>query len=131
MSKLGIWVDYGQKIVCNELRRQNLISFEEWIFDARHCRNAFSPITYQGYCLWAMPCLRLMRKHTWMARMLAIAVRWMTADIKYHEGICTHRHWRGWLVRRCIFWPVNWLLGNCVSLRRLGFRHGSIPRSAG
>jgi len=130
MSKLGIWVDYEQKIVCNELRRQNLISFTDWVLDARHCRKTFSSTTYQGYRCWALPCLHLMREHSWLARMLAIAVRWMTADIKYYEGESARRHWRGWLVRRCIFWPANWLLGTCVSLRRLDFLQRPTLRSA-
>lgn len=123
MSKLGIWVDYEQKIVCNELRRQNLISFNDWVLDARHCKATFSPITYQGYRLWALPCLSLMRRHFLLARVLAVAVRWMAADIRYHEGISTRLHLRGWLVRRCIFWPANRLLGSCASLKWLDFRH--------
>ncbi|HYG44205.1 MAG TPA: hypothetical protein VEA17_14900 [Bordetella sp.] len=125
MSKLGIWVDYEQKIVCNELHRQELISFGDWVLDASDCRNTFSLTTYQGYHLWAMPCLRLMRKHPALARSLAVAVRWMAADIKYQKGINTQRHWRGWLVRRGIFWPANWLLGHCVSLLSQWFPHAS------
>jgi len=127
MSKLGIWVDYSQKIVCNELRRQNLISFSDWALDASYCRKTFSAITYQGYRLWAMPCLRLMRKHAALARILATAVRWMAADIKYQQGTSAHRHVRGWLVHRCIFWPGNWLLGIFASMRLDFF----LPRHAG
>src|SRR3546814_13529638 len=116
MSKLGIWVDYERKIVCNELRRQNLITFNEWIVEARHCRKTFSSTTYTGYRLWALPCLRLMRRYPSLARTLAVAVRWMTADIKHYEGVSTQRHWRGWMVRCCLFWPAHLLLCHCSAL---------------
>lgn len=120
MSKLGIWVDYEQKVVCNELRRQDLISFSDWVLDASDCRKTFSRTTYQGYRLWAVPCLRLMRRYPTLARSLAVAVRWMAADIRYQKGIHTQRHWKGWLVRRGIFWPINWLLGHGLSLLHRG-----------
>ncbi|WP_407848883.1 hypothetical protein [Bordetella petrii] len=116
MGKLGVWVDYDQKIVCSELRRQNLISFEDWIIDASHCAQTFSPITYLGYRLWANPCSRLMLRYPSLARSLARVVRWMAADLKYRKGVSHHRHWRGWLIRCCVFWPGNWLLGSGVFL---------------
>ncbi|MBV7483486.1 hypothetical protein KW845_11035 [Bordetella sp. BOR01] len=120
-------MDYEQKIVCNELRRQDLISFGDWVLDASDCRKTFSPTTYQGYRLWAIPCLNLMRRYPVLARSLAVAVRWMAADIKYQQGINARRHWRGWLVRRGIFWPGNWLLGRCAFLLRHGFRPLATP----
>jgi len=130
MGKLGVWVDYDQKIVCNELRRQNLISFEDWVLDASHCAQAFTPITYLGYRLWANPCSRLMLRYPLLARGLARAVRWMAADLKYRKGVSHHRHLRGWLIRCCVFWPSNWLLGSGVFLslsavRRLSGKPGS------
>jgi len=130
MSKLGIWVDFDAKIVCNELRRQGLVSFDTWLIDARYCKARFCPTTYQGYRLWALPCLRLMRQHAGLARMLATAVRWMSADMAYQGGLRCGRHWRGWLVHRCIFWPANWLLGLAVSACKVVSAPTSAPRRA-
>lgn len=136
MSKLEIWVDYDRKVVCNELRRQNLISVNVWLTDARFCASRFSTATYQGYRLWAMPCVRAMRRHAWLARGLAAAVKWMSADIEFRTGLRSRIHWRGWVVHRCIFWPANRLLGlglHCVRLRRDGhrLRHPSDVQRAG
>lgn len=111
MSKLGIWADYGAKIVCNELRRQELISFQDWVYDATHCARSFSSTSYLGYRLWAIPCLRLMRRYPSLAKRLAVVVRWMVADLKYEIGISKQRHFMGRVMRRGVFWPMNRLLG--------------------
>lgn len=132
MKKLGIWVDYSSKIVCNELRRQELISVSDWVHDASYCASRFSPATYQGYRLWAAPCLRLMRKHRMLARGLAVAVRWMAADIKYRKGLSKRPHLPGRFVSQCLFWPANSLLGTLAGLRRkrteIATRNASIRR---
>ncbi|MNQ87124.1 hypothetical protein D3C85_1023350 [compost metagenome] len=122
MTKLGIWADFEAKIVCNELRRQNLISFQDWVHDASHCAKTFSPTSYLGYCVWAIPCLRLMRKYPPLAARLAVVVRWMVADLKYEKGISTQRHLLGRIVRRGLFWPGNWLLGCLARLARFNTR---------
>lgn len=121
MSKTWIWVDYD-KIVCNELRRQNLVTLEDWVHEATYCAKTFSAVTYQGYRLWANPCLQLMRRYPLLAKALAHPVRWMAADIKYQTGASAHRHWLGWAVRRGVFWPGNWLLGHYALRSR---RHGA------
>ncbi|PWF22156.1 hypothetical protein [Corticimicrobacter populi] len=116
MSKLGIWVDFQQKIVCTELRRQDLISFSEWAYDASDCAQRFSETSYLGYRIWAVPCMRLMRKHPSLSRALAVVVRWMVADIKHERGVSSQSHWMGRVVRRGIFWPANRLIGHAASL---------------
>lgn len=119
MSKLGIWVDFERKIVCNELRRQNLISVQDWVYDATHCAKKFSPTSHLGYRVWAIPCLRLMRKHPPLAKRLAVVVRWMVADLKYELGVSKQQHLLGRIVRRGVFWPGNWLLGCLARLARI------------
>lgn len=111
MSNHAYWVDYERKIVCNELRRQELISFQDWVYDATSCARRFSPTSYLGYRLWAKPCLRLMHRHPPLAKKLAVVVRWMVADLKHELGISKQRHLLGRIVRRGIFWPANWVLG--------------------
>jgi len=111
MSKQRLWGDQATKIVCNELRQQNLLSVSDWIHDATDCAARFSPMTYQGYSLWAIPCMRLMRKSPWFARRVATVVRWMVADIRYEKGLSNQSHFMGRVVRRNLFWPGNWLLG--------------------
>lgn len=127
MNKLGFWGNYEQKIVCNELRRQGLLSVTDWIHDASHCARHFDPTTYRGYCLWANPCLRLMRKHRMLAKGLAILVHWMVADIRYQHGARHNPHWLGFLINRGIFWPGNRLLGSLSP--RLGVSRTWIFRS--
>ena len=112
MNKLGLWGDFEKKIVCNELRRQGLMSMADWICDTSHCARNFDFITYRGYCLWANPCLRLMRKHALLARILAVLARWIVADIRYKGGLRPHPHLFGLLVHRGIFWPANRILGS-------------------
>ncbi|WP_039883366.1 hypothetical protein [Achromobacter piechaudii] len=116
MSKLGIWVDYQQKIVCTELRRQDLISASDWAYDASDCAQRFSSMSYQGYRLWAVPCLRLMRKHPLLASVLAYAVRGMVADIKYQRGVNDKPNLMGLIIRRGVFWPANLLMGSLASV---------------
>lgn len=118
MNKPGFWGNYDEKIVCNELRRQGLMSVTDWIHDANYCARRFDSTTYHGYCLWALPCLRMMRKHPALARSLSVLVRWMAADIQYQHGARQRPHLPGFLVHRMIFWPGNRLLGH--SARRLG-----------
>jgi hypothetical protein len=118
MSKLGLWGNYETKVVCNELRRQDLLSHAEWVQDATDCVARFSAITYSGYLLWAIPCLRLVRKSPWFARQAATVVRWMVADIRFEKGLSSRPHQLGRIVRRNLFWPGNWLLGQCLSLTR-------------
>lgn len=119
MSKLGIWADFEMKIVCNELRRQNLLSFRDWVYDASHCAKTFSPTSYLGYRVWAIPCLRLMRKYPPLAAGLAVVVRWMVADLKYEIGVSAQPHLPGRIVRRGLFWPGNWLLGSLARVARM------------
>ncbi len=118
MSKLGFWGDFETKIVCNELRRQELLSVSDWIHDASDCAARFSPITYQGYCLWAKPCRQMVRKSPWFARRVATVVRWMVADIRYQKGLSSQSHLLGRVVRQALFWPGNWLLGSAMTLLR-------------
>jgi len=118
MSKQSLWGNYAEKIVCNELRQQDLLSVSDWIHDATDCAAKFSPMTYQGYRLWAIPCVRLMRKSPWFARRIATVVRWMVADIRYEKGLSDRSHFMGRVVRQVIFWPGNWLLGTVVSFSR-------------
>ncbi|MGV2864851.1 hypothetical protein [Achromobacter sp. AGC39] len=120
MSKLGIWVDYQQKIVCTELRRQALISVSDWAYDASDCAQRFSATSYQGYRLWAVPCLRLMRKHPLLSRVLAHAVRGMVADIKYQRGVNNKPHLMGLIIRRGVFWPANLLVGSLAVIAQVG-----------
>lgn len=118
MSKLGVWGNYDEKVVCNELRRQDLISTSDWVQEVTHCASRFSPITYRGYRLWADPCLRLVRKSPWFARRVATVVRWMIADIRHEKGLSNQSHLVGRVVRQALFWPGNWLLGTCLALVR-------------
>ncbi len=111
MRKLGVWADYDVKIVCNELRRQELISFRDWVYDATYCARRFSPTSHLGYRIWAIPCLRLMRRHPPLAKKLAVVVRWMVADLKYEIGVSKQPHLLGRIIRRGVFWPANRLLG--------------------
>lgn len=120
MSKLGIWVDFERKIVCSELRRQDLISVSDWAYDASDCAQRFSPVSYQGYRLWAVPCLRMMRKYPTLSRLLAHAVRGMVADIKYQRGVNTKPHVMGLIIRRGLFWPANLLAGGLLVVARAG-----------
>ncbi len=120
MSKLGIWVDFERKIVCSELRRQDLISVSDWAYDASDCAQRFSPLSYQGYRLWAVPCLRMMRKRPMLSRLLASAVRGMVADIKYQRGVNNRPHIMGLIIRRGLFWPANLLMGGLVVIARVG-----------
>lgn len=118
MSKLGLWGDYQTKIVCNELRQQNLLSVSDWVQDATDCASRFSPTSYQGYQLWAIPCMRLVRKSPWFARQVATVVRWMVADIRYQKGLSGQSHFMGRVVRQNLFWPGNRLLGSCLEMFR-------------
>jgi hypothetical protein len=127
MNKPGFWGNYEQKIVCNELRRQGLLSVTDWIHDASYCAKRFDPTTYRGYCLWAVPCLRMMRKHRTLARLLAIPVHWMVADIRYQHGARQAPHLLGFLINRGIFWPGNRVLGDAA--RRFGAPGRRISRS--
>lgn len=129
MKKLGVWVDFQQKIICSELRLRNLISFSEWAYDASDCAQRFSKASYLGYRIWAVPCMRLMRKHPSLSRALAVVVRWMVADIKHERGVSSQPHWMGKVVRRGMFWPVNRLIGyialllcpQCIRIQKLIF----------
>ncbi|MCS3509266.1 hypothetical protein [Achromobacter sp. JUb104] len=118
MSKIGIWVDYQQKIVCAELRRHGKISTSEWARDAMDCSRRFSLVSYMGYRLWAVPCVLLMRKYPLLSRVLAVAVRGMVADIKYQAGDSDKMHLVGLLIRRGLFWPANHLLGSLAIIMR-------------
>ncbi|AZY52504.1 hypothetical protein [Bordetella avium] len=114
MSKLGIWADYENKIVCNELRRQDLISHQDWVHDASYCAARFSAVTYQGYRAWALPCLALMRRSPRFARGVAAVVGWMVADIKYQKGLSKNSNLLGRAVSKAFFWPANWIIGNII-----------------
>lgn len=41
-----LWEDSSNKIVCNELRSQNLISFEDWVHESRFCADRMSATVY-------------------------------------------------------------------------------------
>ncbi|WP_208621845.1 hypothetical protein [Bordetella genomosp. 12] len=118
MSRLGLWGDYSKKIVCNELRQQNLLSISDWAQEASDCATKFSLTTYQGYKLWAVPCLRLVRQYPWFARCIATVVRWMVADIRFERGLRARPHYVGRLIRQRVFWPTNWFLGKCLLILR-------------
>lgn len=106
-----LWEDSANKIVCNELRRQNLISFQDWVHDSRYCIERMPASVYQGYRVWAIPCQRLMRRYPAFARGIAIPAGWYIEDVKFALGVRQSRHWRGRLLRYGLFVPGSWLLG--------------------
>lgn len=118
MQKIGFWVDQETKIVCTELRSQALISSTEWVYDAEDCMRRFTPASYQGYRVWAAPCVRWMRRSPLLSQVLAGAVRAMVTDIRYERGVSTQRSLLGRVIRHGLFWPANRLLGRCVAWRR-------------
>lgn len=112
-----LWEDSSNKIVCNELRNQNLISFQDWVHDSRFCAERMPVTVYQGYRVWALPCLKVMRRYPAFARCIAIPAGWYIEDVKFVLGVRQSRHWRGRLLRYGLFIPGSWLLGQGQALR--------------
>ncbi|MCO7641093.1 hypothetical protein NJI34_30435 [Pseudomonas sp. S 311-6] len=111
-----LWENSEGKIVCNELRRQNLISFSDWIHDSRYCAERMSITVYRGYRVWAIPCLKLMRRYPVLARGISVPASWYIEDVKFALGVRQARHWRGRLLRYGLFVPGSWLLGQGLSV---------------
>jgi hypothetical protein len=52
----------SSRVICTELRRQGLMSYEDWRRDMRYTSQALSPRHVRGYHYWAIPVVKKMRR---------------------------------------------------------------------
>ena len=109
--------DGGTRVICTELERQGLMEAEllqtDIVFTQRH----IAMKTVQGYHLWAVPYVRLMKKSTIVTRLVKPFANWRAEEIAFQMGTRTRPHYRGKAVRY-IGEPVCWLLGWMMTLQR-------------
>jgi hypothetical protein len=98
------------RVVCTELHRQGLMDKDLLRADLDFTRKNIPFVTMQGYWLWGLPLVRLMKKsHLATALIRPIAV-WRAEEIGFQMGIRAKPHYGGKFVR-LVTESLCWTLG--------------------
>lgn len=97
------------RVICTHFLKTGKLSQDLWKLDIRFTRR-LSPAVVRGYHFWAIPYVRLMRRHRWAEVVMLPLVTWRAHEIAFRMGVTSRGSYRGKLVR-FIGEPLCWVLG--------------------
>lgn len=101
------------RVICTHFLATGQMERRLWALDMRFTASHLSPTVERGYHFWAIPYVRLMRKHHWAeAIMLPLAI-WRAKEIAYQMGEAQTPNYPGKLIR-VVGESACWLLGCLV-----------------
>lgn len=103
----------GSRVICTHFLSTGQMERRLWVLDMRFSASRLSPTVERGYHFWAIPYVRLMRKHHWaevIMRPLAIC---RAEEIAYQMGEAQSPNYSGKLIR-LVGESACWLLGCLV-----------------
>jgi len=109
------------RVVCTELRRQDLMDKALYKWDIEFTQKKLSGRTVAGYHVWAIPYVRVMRRKDIWGRLATNAIRPLMVaralECAYQLGHRNKPHWGGRFVRLLVE-PICWLLGGIAQDRK-------------
>lgn len=124
---LKIGASFVGWIICTELYRQGKMP-RSWYLAGGPVFASYSEIGKRGYYLWAIPCVRHMRRcpDSRFTKFLEVIFRWRAEDIAASRGVKnTRKLWRGKFVTAIlypschVFGAILWLLGKDMNWMQL------------
>ena len=103
------------RVICTHFLRQKKLSLELWKLDVRFTAQ-LTPAVLRGYHFWAVPYVRLMRRHRWAEAVMLPLTIWRAHEVAFQMGARAQRSYRGKLVR-FVGEPLCWLVGQFVGER--------------
>ena len=98
------------RVICSELHTQGRLDTGLYKLDVAFTKRCLSPTLVRGYHLWAVPFVKLMRKHFWLSYLVQPIARWRAEEIAYIMGERPKSNFKGMLVR-LIGEPICYVLG--------------------
>lgn len=98
------------RVVCTELLRQGLIDKALLRAELAHTKAHIPPVTMEGYWVWAVPLVRLMKKSRLATKLIRPIAVWRAEEIGYQMGVRAKPHYRGKAVR-LIGESLCWMIG--------------------
>lgn len=99
----------GKRVICTHFVMQKRLSAELWKADIRFTAR-LSPATVRGYHFWAVPYVRLMRRHRWAEAVMLPLATWRAQEVAFQMGKRARGSYLGKLVR-LVGEPICWLVG--------------------
>lgn len=102
-------------IICTELVRQGRMS-KKWYVTGSKKFASYPEIGKNGYYVWAIPCVRHLRKHpdSWFSYFLERIFNWRAEYIASTYGVRGARKlWKGRIVS-AVLYPSCWILGHIL-----------------
>jgi hypothetical protein len=104
------------RVICTHFVKTEAMSKRLWELDVQFTASRLSAPTIHGYHLWAIPYVRLMRKHTWAEWIMLPLATWRANEIAFQMGECASPSYRGKLVR-LVGEPLCYCLGRISNIR--------------
>lgn len=99
------------RVICSELHAQGRLDTGLYKLDVAFTKRYLSPPTLvRGYHLWAVPFVKLMRKHIWLSNLVQPIAEWRAEEIAYLIGERRKGNLKGMVVR-IVGEPICYLLG--------------------
>lgn len=102
----------GGRVICTELNHQGLLSDDLLALDRAYTLS-LSDEVIRGYHVWAVPFVRMMRKHSLITKIALPLAIWRAEEIAYQMGVRQTPHYRGKAVR-VIGESICWVIGHFV-----------------
>jgi hypothetical protein len=111
----------GSSVICTQLVRTGELDHAVWAASQRYTTQQFSEQTMNGYHVWGVPYVKLMRQSPMFAAIVKHPVTWFAEDNAYRMGARAKPNYMGWALRELAFRPVCWSIG--VFAKARDFQH--------
>lgn len=98
------------RVICTHFLRTGKLSRTLWKLDVRFTAEHLSPSVVRGYQLWAIPYVRLMRRHQWAEAIMLPFALCRAEEVAFQMGEAETPNYAGKCVR-LVGEPLCWLLG--------------------
>lgn len=105
------------RVVCTELLRQGLIEKDLLRAELAHTKQHIPRVTMEGYWLWGVPLVRLMKKSPLATRLIRPIAVWRAEEVAYQMGMRDKPNHLGKLVR-LVGESLCWALGHGLRAAR-------------
>lgn len=102
-------------IICTELVVQNRMPKKYWIAGSKVFAN-YSEIGKRGYYIWAIPCVKHLRKHpnSLLSNFLCAIFNWRAENIAASVGVKGARKLLRGAIVTAILYPICWTIGHVM-----------------
>ncbi|EGQ7980577.1 hypothetical protein LA284_004122 [Vibrio vulnificus] len=100
----------SSRVICTHFYKKGMIDNATWRADLEYTFNNLSSTTVRGYHYWAIPYVRLMRKHSFFEKIMFPIAKYRAIELAYQVGIREKGSIRGKVIR-IMFEPACYVIG--------------------